>query len=167
MGKPDLINQPVTINPQATKTRVVNSLNDLFIQNWHAKVEQSSKGRNYALFKENLSFEFFLSTLPRNAYIPMIKFRTANFKLPIETGRWSNVPIHERKCNLCVKNDLCDEFHYLVTCLFFENDRKELLKPYYFPRPNIIKYKELLTSRNKMVLIKLSKFVNIIISQLL
>ena len=98
---------------------------------------------------------------------PMIMLRTANFKLPTETGRWSNVPIHERKCNLCVKNDLGDEFHYLLTCPFFKNDRKELLKPYYFTRPNIIKYKELLTSRNKMVLIKLSKFMNIIISQFL
>ena len=118
----------------------------------------------HALFKENLSFEFFLSTMPRNAYIPMIKFRTSNFKLPIETGRWSNVSIHERKCNLCATNDLGNKFHYLLTCPFFENDRKELLEPYYFIRPNIIKYKELLTSRNKMVLIKLSKFMNIFIT---
>ena len=165
VGKPDLINQPTILNPKATKTSIVNRLNDLYIQNWHTKLNQSSKGRNYSLFKDNLTYEHFLTTLPRNAYIPMIKFRTANFKLPIETGRWNNLPVYERKCNLCNKNDLGDEFHFLLTCPYFENDRKELLKPYYIRRPNVIKYKELMTSRNKTELGKLSTFMSIIMNK--
>ena len=165
VGKPDLINQPTIINPKATKLSIVNRLNDLYIQNWHTKLNQSSKGRNFSFFKDNLTYEHFLTTGPRNAYIPMIKFRTANFKLPIETGRWNNLPVYERKCNLCNKNDLGDECHFLFTCPQFENDRKELLKPYNIRRPNVIKCKELMTSRNKTELGKLSMFMSIIMNK--
>lgn len=97
----------------------------------------------------------------------MIKFRTANFKLPIETGRWEKIPLHERKCDLCNKNDVGDDFHYLLICPFFANERKKFLKPYYCTGPNIIKYKDLLTCRNKSVLLKLSKFMKLIMDKFL
>ena len=159
VGKPDLINQPFINNPQATKAKRVKSLNDLYVQDWIAKLGLSSKGRNYSLFKESIGLETYLTTLPRNAYIPMVKFRTANFKLPIEIGRWENVSLDERKCYLCDKNDIGDDFHYLLICPFFLNERKDLIKPFYYTRPNIIKYKDLLTCKNKNVLINLSKMM--------
>ena len=43
-----------------------------------------------------------------------------------------------------------------------ENDRKEYLKSYFYKRPNILKFNELMSSRNRQTLIKLSKFVDII-----
>ena len=165
IGKPDLINQPHINNPHATKLKIVTSLKDLVIQDWYAKLNQSSKGRTYSLFKENVDFESYLTTLPKRFYIPLIKFRTANFKLPIETGRWENVNIEDRKCMLCDKNDLGDDFHYLLTCPYFEHDRTTLLKPYYYTRPNIIKYKELMTNKNTNEQINLSKFMKIIMNK--
>ena len=39
----------------------------------------------------------------------------------LETGRWENVPSDERKCQLCTKTDIGDEFHYLLCCKFFES----------------------------------------------
>ena len=51
VGKPDLINQPFINNPQATKAKIVKSLNDLYVQDWIAKLGLSSKGRNYSIFK--------------------------------------------------------------------------------------------------------------------
>ena len=92
----------------------------------------------------------------------MVKFRTANFKLPIEIGRWDNVWINERKCTLCNTNDIGDSFHYLLRCPFFTPERTELLKPYFYIRPNIIKYKDLLSCKNKIVVQKLSKFMKLI-----
>ena len=165
VGKPDLINQPHINNPHATKLKIVTSLKDLVIQDWYAKLNQSSKGRTYSLFKENVDFESYLTTLPKRFYIPLIKFRTANFKLPIETGRWENVNIEDRKCMLCDKNDLGDDFHYLLTCPYFEHDRTTLLKAYYYTRPNIIKYKELMTNKNTNEQINLSKFMKIIMNK--
>ena len=66
---------------------------------------------------------------------------------------------------LCDKNDLGDDFHYLLTCPYFEHDRTTLLKAYYYTRPNIIKYKELMTNKNTNEQINLSKFMKIIMNK--
>ena len=83
----------------------------------------------------------------------------------VETGRQDNIPLEERKCNLCEKNDIGDEFHYLFVCSHFNSDRKQFLKPYFYKRPNMIKFKELLTTKNVKLLIKLSDFVKIIMKK--
>ena len=44
---------------------------------------------------------------------PIIKLRTSNHYLPIETGRWNNTERHERECTLCNDKDLGDEYHYI------------------------------------------------------
>ena len=87
VGMPDLLNQPVINNPNATKTKIKSILNDLYLQQWHAKLQQSSKGRTYGIFKQDLNFETYLDILSKRACIPLIKFRTSNYRLPIETGR--------------------------------------------------------------------------------
>ena len=60
------------------------------------------------------------------------------------------------------KNDLQDEFHYFLTCPYFLTESCNLLKPYFYQRPNILKFKSLLTSTNRKVLANLSKFIKII-----
>ena len=164
VGMPDLLNQPSINNPKATKTLIKTILNDIYLQEWHAKLQNSSKGRAYSIFKQDLNFETYLNTLNKSSYIPLIKFRTSNYKLPIETGRWENIPLNERKCTLCNKNDIGDDFHYLFICPYFANDRINFLKPYFYSRPNILKYKDLLSNKNKTILFKLSKFVKIIMN---
>ena len=70
---PDLFNQPVINNPNATETKIKSILNDLYLQEWHAKLQQSSNGRTYGIFKQDFNFETFLNILSKNAYIPLIK----------------------------------------------------------------------------------------------
>ena len=164
VGMLDLIHQPVIYNPKIIKARIIRILKDLHTQNWHAKLEQSSKGQTYGIFKQDLNFEPHLRSLSKTVYIPLIKFRTSNYKLPVETGRWENIPLQERKCNLCNKNDLGDGFHYLF-CTHFTKERTEVLKPYYYTRPNILKYKDLLTCTNKNIRLNLSKFVKSIMNE--
>jgi hypothetical protein len=36
-------------------------------------------------------------------------------KIPIETGRWVNIPQDKRFCRFC-NDGIGDEFHYLFTC---------------------------------------------------
>ena len=50
VGEPGLLNQNFIQNPKATKDKIVNRLNDLYIQEWVAKLQTSSKGRNYSIF---------------------------------------------------------------------------------------------------------------------
>ena len=47
---------------------------------------------------------FCLKILPKQNYIRLIKFRLANHKLSIETDRWENIELSERKCQKCSKN---------------------------------------------------------------
>jgi hypothetical protein len=53
------------------------------------------------------------------------------------------------------KNELGDEFHYILDCPFFEQYRNIYIPKYYYSRPNVLKYKLLLSSKKKSELIKL------------
>ena len=138
---------------------------DLHIQEWVQKLDASSKGKFYSSFKQDLTFQNYLSKLDPKHYLPVIKFRTSNHKLPVETGQWENVPLDERKCQLYTKTDIGDKFHYLLCCEFFEPERKRLLKPNFYTRPNMLKFKDLLCSDNIAILKKLSEFVKVIMSK--
>lgn len=94
----------------------------------------------------------------------MIKFRMSNHNFPVEKGRWENIELADRKCLLCHKNDIGDEFHYLLVCPFFLNERNKLIKKYYHKYPNIIKFNELLNTKNETQLNKLSKFMGHVMS---
>ena len=79
VGEPGLFNQNFIQNPKATKDKIVNRLNDLYIQEWVAKLQTSSKGRNYSIFKQNINLESYITDLPRRVFKPIIKFRTCNY----------------------------------------------------------------------------------------
>ena len=110
-------------------------------------------------------FEKYLIRVSNIYYDKIIKYKTGHHRLPIETGRWDDTPLNERKCNVCNKNDIGDEYHYLFSCDFFKNERKLYLKPYFYVNPNIYKYRELFTSNTETTLIKLSNFVRIIMQK--
>ena len=61
----------------------------------------------------------------------IVYFRTSNHKLPIETGRWNNTDIGERQCTVCNQNDFGDEFHNILKCPYFCNQRMNLTKTYH------------------------------------
>ena len=44
----------------------------------------------------------------------MIKFRTTNHRLPVETGRWQGKPLGERFCTQCNNCQIGDDFHYIL-----------------------------------------------------
>ena len=63
--------------------------------------------------------------------------------------RWNKpnvIPRNERKCPVCSK--LEDEFHFLLLCPLYSDLRKTYINRYFLSHPNILKFKELLTSEN-------------------
>ena len=168
VGRNDIwLNQTQNI-PNNLKLIVKNTLIDLFKQNWQKSLNDSSKGQNYSLIKDEPKLEEYLKILPRAKYLPLIKYRTANHFLPVETLRWEKdkTDIDEKlDCPLCDDSSVADEFHYLLECKHFDQHRKQYLKPYYYKSPNILKYKELFTSNSTTKLIKLSNFVSVIMKQ--
>lgn len=49
--------------------------------------------------------------LPETQFLPILKFKSGNHKLPVETGQWEDVIHDERTCTLCQTNKLYDEFY--------------------------------------------------------
>ena len=138
-------------------------LTDLFLNEWQSQIENNTSCYIvYRLFKKNFGFENYLKTTPIKLRKYLIKFRTRNHKLPIETGRWRGISRENRKCHLC-NSDIGDEFHYLLVCRNFSNLRRQLIDARYIRRPNIISFSSLLNVKNKSSLRKLSIFVKCII----
>ena len=102
-----------------------------------------------------------ITLLPKH-YLPIIKIRTSNHHLPIETGRWNNILRNLRKCTFCNRNELGDEYHYLFVCEFFNDSRLKFIPKYYTNRHNMLKYEQLLNTTKRNVLIKLSRFITIV-----
>ena len=70
---------------------------------------------------------------------------------------------YDTKCKLSDKNEIGDEFHYLLICPVFQEDRKRLLKEYYRKFPSIYKIIELMSTSNMKDLRKLAEFAIIFI----
>ena len=88
-------------NVNFVKNTVHKILLDHFMQGWKNKVENSSKGNYYKLYKPVPSLENYLLSLPNDLRIVLTQFRTSNHILPIETGRWYKIDVGNIICNLC------------------------------------------------------------------
>ena len=141
---------------------VKQTLIDQYIQNWNELRNRSHKGKMYLAFKTNFQFEPYLTMLTQNNAIPIFKLRTANHKLPIETGRWDGTPYEERKCPKCNRDEVGTEQHYIFRCDFFSDIRNKFIanqenhsnKDHYF--------NTIMNSTSKVELEKLAHFCKII-----
>lgn len=149
-------------NTKWLKQSVQLRLRDQYKQNFFAEINDTEKCYIYRMFKSEWGYEKYLSILPAKMAKLYCKFRTSNLRLPIQLGRFNNIPRHERICNFCTKRDLGDEFHTLLCCDHFNSNRKNLIPKYYFTRPNVIKFSMLLNLSNKSKLINLCRFIQII-----
>ena len=165
IGRSDIwINQAHTDNRNINKL-VRRNLIDQNLQTWHSSLQESHKGTNYNIIKQDIALEKYLITTPKCYWLSLFKFRTENHRFPVETGRWDDTDYAERKCTLCNLNDVGDNFHYLLICPYFRTDRKRYLNSRYYTRPNILLYQELLAILDKKELEKLSTFTNILMKK--
>ena len=138
---------------------------DISKQEWSAEVHASGQCRDYRLIKKDLKMEHYLLKLDKRDRINLCKFRCGNSRLPVNTGRFSNVPRQERYCTLCTKQRIGDEFHYLFECPILNDDRCKYLKPYYIQMPNTCKMTQLFNTGSVRILKDLARFCQIIMSK--
>ena len=136
-------------------------LKDQFIQKWTSYIDITSQSNTYRIFKTSFQQSAYIATLPNKLCQTLLKFRTRNNRLPIETGRWRSVPINERLCPTC-STEIDDKIHFLFTCPQFQNDMMKYLLPYFYKRPNILKFEQLMNSKNKRQLRNLCNFIRVI-----
>lgn len=153
-----------TINIPWLKSKVYNILLDQFKQSWYSEVHNSPKGLDYRIFKNSLDFEKYLLTLPTQLCKKYCNFRTGNAKLPIEIGRWFNIPRENRICKLCTCNEIGDEFHYLFKCtdVYISNSRVRCLPKYFITNPNVVKFEKLFNVTNINQLTNICKLLDTI-----
>ena len=147
------------------KTAIKLRLSDQYKQHWANQVSISKKGTTYRIFKINFNLENYLLNLFPHYRNTMTKFRTSNHKLPIETGRWTDIARSDRKCMLCDLNEIGDEFHYLFKCNYLKKERNHLINSYYYVRPNVMKFEQLFNLDTETKQINLCKFLNIIMDK--
>ena len=153
---------PKNFNSNWLKNSLPLKLSDIFKQEWHSSVNTMSSCINYRLFKHEHSFEDFLQNLDPVFRIPLVRFRCSNIKIPVVLGWYNKDPIDECLCNLCNCGDVGDEFHYIMKCRYFHMERKNHIPTYYLRNPNVIKFDSLFSTKNKNILLRLSKFISII-----
>ena len=156
VGRVDLWQNQFQINHNQIHKIIKQTLIDQFQQQWHAQLQSSNKNKKYSNFKEKHEFEYYLKSLNKDEYLPLLKFRTANHHLPIEIGRYDGTTLNDRTCNLCNLEKIGSEKHYVLECPYFQNARQLYLA-------NTDKdFKLLMSTHSEIKLKSLSKLVSVI-----
>ena len=136
-------------------------LTDNFIQDWNEQVSNSSRANTYKLIA-NFNFKCYLAVvIIRKFRYAFTRLRVASHRLETEAGRRhkpNRTPVEEKKCHFC-RNSVEDEFHFIIECKLYEDLREEYIKRYFWARPNIQKFIELLQSENKKTIKNLSIYI--------
>ena len=69
-------------------------------------------------------------------------------------GRWvkmERVPFEHRMCTIC--NLLEDEYHFVIECQRYNDLRRKYTGPFFYARPNIFKFLDLIQSTNKPIIV--------------
>ena len=143
--------------PLIFKRRII----DMFIQNWSSCINNNQSTRIYKDIKETFCIEDYITLLPKHLYRFFAKIRLSSHILKVETGRYGSqrIDYNQRICNQCNKNEVEDEFHFILICPAYSDIRNRFIRPYYRNRPSMYKLVQLLKSSNKTILKNLAKFL--------
>ena len=140
-----------------------------FIDNWKESLNDTTKNpivRTYKLFKYNFTLAHHLIQVRNSKYrIAISKFRCSSHLLAIERGRHTKpkTDICNRICYHC--NIIEDEFHFLINCPLYDQERRNLFISVQSQYPNLLyldnenKFILLLTSNDPQLLTSLGKYL--------
>ena len=63
-----------------------------------------------------------------------------NLELFIEKGRHSGIARYNRLCKCCSRNDIEDEYHFILVCPCYLDLRQKLIKKFYFYKASVFKF---------------------------
>ena len=71
----------------------------------------------------------YLKKMPPDIRLQLVKIRTKNHKLPVEIYSWKIVfkPRVKRMCTVCDMGKVGDEYHFVMNCPVFQEDRDKFL----------------------------------------
>ena len=122
---------------------------ETFISKWKEEVtrvnakrgEGLNKLRTYALFKNDWCFESYLQHIDnRYKRVLMTKFRIGICPLRIETGRYEcvgrskGIKAEDRICLCCDRNEVEDEYHFLLCCPAYSHIRQPFIQSVHYSK---------------------------------
>ena len=124
------------------KESVKVRLQDQFVQRTDNLINVDSKCFLYKDIKQDHKFEDYLVNLPRCFYVPILKLRSCNYRLPVERGRYSNIPRERQYCDLCNENIIGDKYHFVLECKHgsMVQYRNQYLPKFYRHGPSMLKF---------------------------
>jgi hypothetical protein len=134
-------------------------IRDQFIQDWNHTINTSPKLHYYCKFKQFFEFEDYLVSISNETTRKSLtRFRLSSHNLEIEQGRFNGIDRQNRLCKLCNQNVIESEYHFLLCCNKYDDLRRQYLGN--IPWPNVHKFKQLMSTKNKFKLFKIAKFID-------
>ena len=111
-------------NPRNAPANFCHYLKELlhneFVTHFKNQIQQHKENGKLRLFRKvkvNFNFEYYLSQVQNVKHRQAVtKLRISAHKLPVETGRYKNIPYNDRICKHCDLNEIGNEQHYLMSC---------------------------------------------------
>lgn len=124
-------------------------IHDTHLQEWHTELGLTSNFRLYKHIKQIFKFEDYLHIYNRTFRIAITKIRLSSHLFFIERGRWNRPKIeaNDRKCTVCDIRE--DEYHCLIECPRFMNERKGCLPVSLRHRPSMYEFINVLKCSDK------------------
>ena len=135
-------------------------INDISQQDWHNRLENSSRASFYRVIKDMPSFSKYIEIVHIKSHRHALsRLITSSHPLRIESGRWEQpvIPRERRHCYFC-PNVVEDEYHFVFECSIYNDLRTQLIPRYFRVRPSMWKLTQLFKSTNRRHILGLSKF---------
>ena len=152
--------ESVNIDIDGFIRQVQSTLIDLYIQEWVTGIYGQDKMITYRSFKHIFCHESYLCNVKIPKFrIALCQLRVSSHSLNIELGRYApRVPRERRYCVYC--NDTIDnEYHFVLICNHHNTLRQRYVPTYYYARPSIHKFIELMSVEDPSVQVSLAKYV--------
>ena len=152
---------PKSYKPDQLKNELTKKLKSANNLSWLNDINTKSTCRTYRTYKKEIKLEKYLLSLDSIERINLSKFRCGNTKIPVVILRYAhlNINYEDRKCTLCNLEEIGDEYHYIISCPHFHQQRQIYLEGQYLTDPDREKFSELMQSQNTSILRKLAKFI--------
>ncbi len=128
---------------------ISDTLGQLYVDEWRKKITKENKLRTYVQVKTSFSKEDYLNIKDFKLRRAMARLRTSAHNLAIERGRYTRppTPVEERVCTTCPNRPVEDEYHFLMTCINYDEERLKMQQEVTKMCPNFIN----LSNRDKFI----------------
>ena len=96
------------------------------IESWNTTRFSKPKLRVYNTFKHAYGTDKYVMNCDKHIRSHIAQIRSGILPLNIELGRHNNLAVKDRICNICDKQEVEDEMHFICNCPAYDNFRNVL-----------------------------------------